>query len=542
MPTVFVSTNGNDANSYVQAQSPATPWAHPLKANASATAADTVSIADGTYAAESYTGAPTFYSFTKLLSYFGTLNTFLESTSSLYTTRISSSLPAGALSFSSVNVDAKNIAAKCIEIGDPVNLWTITQTSCTFANAASSNYNVLLPKQGAYRTINCTFSGSPSTAAITAGTILSATASLTIEHINPNFNLRRNGDIIGLTQLCTSVVNAVSYIVSGATGNIETTSTSASAQGITLRCPGAKIRNGNNLTVRAPDANSNSAYCARIYPDQVNITDGEITGNKFSFLAPGGYAISWGDTSTVSTGTLTGGVVDGNNIVGAYYSSKTPHGILIGRATTISSCSGNLMASLYACYLASRTTSGSGYGNTSKDSYGVDYYAKGATAFTWAGNTAVQTGKYARRNLAPFSIDSQGGVLNVAGSMLYNTYICAEVDFSRVGAMANITINNSGTYTGNTYIIPDTWDTDTTNRFFVGGVEGGRSGATGYTIDEWITGTAGSVSATNGTGTIAISGERVIRLPISEILNMTGSGSSSGFKPFPEVTQLPLQI
>lgn len=533
MATVYVSTTGNDANSYAQAQSPATPWAHPLKANASATAGDTVAISGGGYLADTYTGAPTFHSFSKLLSYIGTDMPRLTASSALYTARISASMPTGTFSFSGIEFDARNIAAKAIEFGDPGALvWNSTHTNCKFSNPTVTNYNLLVSRVGAFTTSNCEFSGSPSDAAITGSGSMAAGGTLTILHTNPRFNISRNGAIAGVKQQCSAAPNPVSFIVDGATGTIETTSAVSAVQGIFLQCPGAKVRNTNGLTVKAPAANTGASVGIYIYPDAVNMTGIEVTGNRLEFACPAGYGISYGDTATVATGSLTGGVVDGNFILGAYYSNKTPHGILAGRATTVASMAGNTVDGTYANYLASRTTSGSGYGNLSKNSYGVDYYTKGATAFTWAGNTAVQTGKYPRRTLAPFSVDSQGGVLNVACSMLYNTFICAEPDFARVGALANITVNNSATYTGNTYIIPDTWDTNATDRFFVGGAEGGRSGATGYTIDEWITGTAGSVSATNGTGTIAISGERVIRLPISKIKEMLGisAGEITGSK------------
>jgi hypothetical protein len=106
-------------------------------------------------------------------------------------------------------------------------------------------------------------------------------------------------------------------------------------------------------------------------------------------------------------------------------------------------------------------------------------------------------------------------------------FICAEEDFSRVGALVNITRQNSGTFTSNIYIVPDSWD-DTQDWFFVGGTAGGRAGAVGYTAAEWMTGTAGSVDPANTTsGTISVSGEQVIRMPIAQIRALIGGGSNN---------------
>lgn len=52
-------------------------------------------------------------------------------------------------------------------------------------------------------------------------------------------------------------------------------------------------------------------------------------------------------------------------------------------------------------------------------------------------------------------------------------------------------------------------------------------------IDEWITGPAGSVSATNGTGTIGVSGEQVIRLPIDRIKKLLFSMNVSNLVSIP---------
>jgi len=530
--TVYVNVSiGNDAN----AGTSAAPWKNPLKADASATAGDTVNTASGTYLSTDYAGAPTNYNFTKLLTYSAQTNggVLIKGTNAFLIAALSSSLPTGSISFTGYVFDGADASQVAFQINDPAaNTWALTQTSCTFKGGTVTNWYLPFPKGGTFSTVDCTVSGSPGFYGMSGDGAMAASSALTITHTRPVFNLTSSAAISGIYQNCTATTNAVSYTVNGATGTISTTGAATSVIGVKLQCPGATIKNTNALIISAPDINSSSAYGLVVFPNLVNISNPSITDNNLSFQAPGGYGIMLGDGSTTATGTLTGGTVTGNRVYGKYYtpaSLKTPHGIAIGRATTVTTFAGNYVESEYVNYIASIVTSGTGRGNISRDAYGCDFYAKGCTAWTWTGNTAIQTGKYPRINLGPFSIDSQSGVNTTATTFSFNTFICAETDFTRVGSLANISVNQNGTYTGNTYIVPDTWDTDTTPRFFVGGIEGGRSGATGYTIDQWVSGTAGSVNPTNGTGTIAISSEVVIRMPIAAIRNMVANAGGAPF-------------
>jgi hypothetical protein len=540
MPTVYVDlATGDDARTYAQAQVSTTPWANPLKADASAVALDIVEHTAATYQSTAYTGAPTFFSFAKGLSYKGNGSVF-RGTSASYIGRISAGLADSAvLSFDNINFNANSAANQSFDIGDmAAKVWTISWTNCEFSGANTNAMLMTFNKRGVFSTADLVLSGSPSVAgwngasAVGAGGI-AGTGALSVTHTRPRFNLSTTGGLTGILQNITggTPVNTISYIVDAPTGTIETSSTTASIIGVDLRCPGAEIRNSDNsgsLKIIAPDASTGDHRGVVIQPSSANLTNRSIKRTRGEFLAPGGYAVCYGDTTGAAAGTITGGELSGNIWKGKYYAGKTPHGLNIANNTSASSISGNDMRDFYCNYLASKTTSGTSQYNYSKDAYGVDYYIKGCTAFTWKGVTAVQSGKYPRRLLAPFSIDSQGGVLNVAGGFDSCVFICAEPDFSRVGALANITINNTGSFVSTTYIIPDTWDTNTTDRFFVGGTEGGRTGATGYTIDEWLTGTAGSVSPTNGTGTLTVSGTQIIQKPIGEIRQMISSGAVGG--------------
>lgn len=531
MATVYLdATTGDDSRTYVQAQNSATPWANPLKANASATAGDTAVIANGSYPSTDYTGAPTFFSFSKGLTYDAANDggAVFTATSTSYVGRVSASLPnLATLAFDGIVFDANGTSAEAFEVGDMAgNAWTVNHTDTTFKNATTYNYFLSASKIGTFNYTRCTFSGTPSSSGwIGSTSTVAQSGNIAVNFTDCVLNLSTTGTVYGIQQSLTDVpVGTATYSVSGLSGTVSATNSTANVYGVFLQVNGS-VKNSSNLTISVPD--NNSASQAGIFykgSASLTLTAPEVSNNKINFFCPAGYGIAFGDSTAASL--ITGGVVNGNYGVGKYYSNATPHGIAIGQATTTTSVAGNFWSDSYACFLASKTTSGTATGNISRDSYGVDFYAKGCTAFTYKGCTAIQTGKYARRNLAPLSIDSQDGVTTTATTFDSNLVIIAEPDFTRVGALANITVNNNGTYTSNTYIVPDTWDTNTTDRFFVGGSEGGRSGATGYTIDEWMSGTAGSVSATNGTGTISISGEKVIRLPIAQIRALIASTSS----------------
>ena len=60
MATVYVSSTGNDSNTYVQAQSSATPWLTIGKANTSATTGDTIVLLNGTLTWENITFTKSF--------------------------------------------------------------------------------------------------------------------------------------------------------------------------------------------------------------------------------------------------------------------------------------------------------------------------------------------------------------------------------------------------------------------------------------------------------------------------------------------------
>src|SRR5574343_1020800 len=145
MATVYVDgALGSDSNTYVQAQSALTPWLTIGKPIASATAGDSVTIADGTYVAPA---APGYFSFTKCL-----LNNAANSQQvvwradsghSSYTARISSSAAAGTLTFNGINFDCESRVSMGFEIGqDDVDDWTTNITSCVTTSPTQRGLNI----------------------------------------------------------------------------------------------------------------------------------------------------------------------------------------------------------------------------------------------------------------------------------------------------------------------------------------------------------------------------------------------------------------
>jgi hypothetical protein len=536
MATEYINaTAGLDANS---GASPALAWQSTQKANTSATTNDTIQAATDTYNANGTGGyGQTFHSLTRPLTWTAatTGGARLTNTAAGNPVCFVSALGNGvALNFNGIVFDANNFTQYAFSNADMgANVWNITWTSCEFKNPLIRGSLLIGLKAGAFVFSGCTYTVSTSATGGSGvvygmdgdGATLGASAVVSITHTNPIINITSNTiTAYGIYQDVSAVpTNAVTYVVDGLSGQINVTDATHFSCAVFNKISGVTIKNSANLTV-ACSTTTNSAFgflvvgFSALY---VN-TSPVITNNAMTCVFPSGFGIALGNPSTANF--VTGGTLTGNNLVGTYYASSTPHGIAVGMQTSVATFAGNTARGFYVNFIASLTTSGTGKNNISYDSYGADFYAKGCTAFTFTANTAVQTGKYARRNLAPFAIDSQGGVVTVATTFSNNTFICAEPDITRINALFNITVNSNGTVSGNTYYIPDTI-ADSAQLFWVGGSEGNRGG-TGYTITQWRTGTAGSVSATNGTGTIAVSGETIIKLPLAQLQIMAAGGSN----------------
>jgi hypothetical protein len=537
MPTVYIdATVGSDAYTYVQAQSALTPWATIEKAIATGVAGDTVSIVGGTYTAPS-----TSHDFTKnLLNVAQVEGAVVLRAFPAFATQVcrtTNALTAGTFTFNGIVFDCESVAATGLELAADANVINYNILNCTALGTLRRSINVLayhgdVVVDNFSTNFVGTFTGGTNAGiinhALDAGSA-SATAAFSATVTNSDFTVTSPSSQAATAVYFSAASTRAQTVTLTYTGNNATVTAPSDFIAVALWAIGGDSTNisDNIITVNSTNTSGDS-YGIRVADRSSSATSNNavISGNSINANFPAGFAIVLGNNIS-TTNYMASPVVKGNRILGNYQAVSTPHGIAARQEITNCQYISNYTEGMYASYLVSKVTSGIAVGNVSKDCYGADFYCKSCTAFTYIGNTAIQTGKYARRNLAPFSIDTQSGAATVATTYNSNTFICSETDFTRVGAMANITLNNSGTFTNNIYIVPDTWDTDTTDRFFVGGEESGRSGATGYTIDEWMSGTAGSVSAVNGTGTISISGEQVILMPIAKIKQLLYSYNSS---------------
>jgi hypothetical protein len=414
-------------------------------------------------------------------------------------------------------------------------IWTHNFTNCTFTGSTNQLITSAATRRGTFNFTDCVFAAPAAgcvngLTALSAGSLASTVGyTISLTFTRPTLSQSRNGTSFGIQQDCSVAPNGtVNFVVDGATGTVETTATANAAAAVYLRCPGSVIKNSQNLIVKAPSNASAESFGLYIFPNAANLSAPQITENQVYFNAPAGHGISLGNSTTVATGTLTGGIVRGNVVRSNYYASATPHNITLGRATT-GAATGNISKDSYIGILASRTTTADVRNNTIRDCYGAGLYAKGCTASTFTANNVYHSAKFVQRSLGCLSVDSQSGTNTVATTMS-NNLVVVGVPLAGIPAtfssLVNITANQSCTYSGNTYIIPDDVP-DSTVLFYVGGAEGGRSGATGYTITQWLSGTAGSIPTANGTGTISVSGETVIKLPISVINQLISGGAAS---------------
>lgn len=509
MPTVYIDgALGSDAYSYAQAQSALTPWATIEKAIASASAADTVSIVGGTY-----TAATNFMSFTKtLLSVAQVANAVTWRAFPAYATyvaRTSSSAGAGTFTFNGINFDCENVAATGFEIGaDDTDLWTVNITDCA----------TILPKQRGINLFNrigtvnitgysCSFTGS--TAGTCAGIITSNLDAGAVAGNPVAFNI--TDSTISVTPTSGQVgagvyigaastrLNTVTNTVTGNT--ISVTANNASLACVWLYGGDSAVVQDNEITVSSLVANGD-CYGIRVLGRSATATSNNavISGNTIRSAAPAGYAIALGD-SVSATNNMTGGEVSGNRVSGQYFSASTPHNIVLGQGTT-GAAIGNLTTDSYVGLMASLTTTASIRGNIARDCYGPSFYAKGTTAATFSGNTAVVRGKYTQRDTGILGVTYQGSTNCTAVTFSNNTVICTDV--SRIHSLASITglAATSGTpqpatFTGNTYYIPDAVDLSSALLFQYTGVIGA---AANYTYAQWI--------AVNTT-------DKIIQLPVN---------------------------
>lgn len=520
--TMFMDAAGTDGT-YAAAQLKSTPIATTIGTRAVGVAGDGIIVAPGTYTANgagAY-GANTYHRPVNLkgLSYIAeNPNTVIwKATSATQVSTIDTTLETGmSVYFKNIDFDGNATSATPLTNGTmTAKVWNVTYDSCSIYGGTSRGCLISPFSAGTFNFTGCTFSGNAATAGhiATSGT-LAANAAITLNVTDCSFSGVSATTARGIYSITSALcANATTILVDNNTFDLSSTASNQIVQPISLTSPGVTVSN-NTITAAAPDNGSTTCYGIWVYSTAFTpVTDASITDNIVNFNCPAGYGIALGTTTT----DATTGVIEKNTITGKYYASASPHGIVLQYAST-GTARYNKIINTYVCILASKTTTASITENVTVDGYGADLYAKGCTAASLDKNTCIITANApTRRNLGVLSVDSQSGVNTTATTMSNNVVILGSTSINK---LVNISINQSCTFTNNIYIIPDTF-ADTSALFSVGSDEGGNGGTpTVYTINQWRTGTASLVTAANGTGTIAVSGEKIIKLPLAEILAM----------------------
>ena len=518
--TMFMATGGADGT-YAAAQVKSTPLATTIGARAVGVAGDGILVSPGTYTANgagAY-GANTYHRPVNLkgLTYIadGSGEVILKATSTSYVVFIDSTLETAMTTIlKDITIDANAVSAACVANGTiSAKTWDIQYLNCKFKN--STNRGVLLSPltAGSFTFDGCEFTGDSTTGGfiVTTGTV-GGSGVVTLNLKNSTMNALMTGNCQGFVSITSALqTNAPVVTIDNNTINLQTTAANQFLSGVTTTLLGVTASN-NTITITSPDTYTSLATGIWIYSSAYTpVTDALITGNTIYNNAALSYGLALGTTTTDETT----GTIEKNTVYGKYYASATPHGIA-GRKASKATIRYNKIVNEYVGILANTTTTASITENVTVDCYGADLYAKACTAATFDKNTCIITATAkTRRNLGVISVDSQTSVNTTATTMSNNVVLLGQTSINK---LSNIAVNQSCTYTGNTYIVPDTFN-ESDVLFYVGSAEGG-AGGTGYTIAEWMTGTAGSIPTANGTGTIAVSGEKVIQMPLAAILEM----------------------
>jgi hypothetical protein len=508
-----------------------TPWQTPRQVYDAATSGDGAYIASGTYVANGVGDYPDAFhrlgGNSKSLSYIATGDVTFKSTNVSNAQGFVSAVPNGGFSYANgIVFDGENTIQTGLGNGDmSASVWTLTYENCTVKDFL--NYGCLMSslRVGTFRFLGAVFIGGFSVAALAGspGTIAS-NGNVTIDVIGCNFQLSRTGTMIGITQdVSAAIINTLAYNITDNTLNVTSLGTTGYAAAVFVKTSGTDIAR-NDITINTPDNNLVGSYGILQFATAFEpIPDAHIFENIIKFNCPAGYAVALGN----DTGVAISGVVEKNRVIGKYYSTATPHNIAAGKNSS-NVIRYNTSLESYVGILASITAVGTNiYENLTIDCYGADLYAKGCTDVTFNKNTCVVTGKYTRRRLGVMSVDSQGGVPTVATTMSNNVVLVTIDDLAKINKLVNVSNNQTCTYSNNVYILPNTIP-DSTPLFFLGTGEGGSddsaatatpNGTTIFSIDQWRAAT----SIANGTGTVTVNNDRIIKLPLSEILSIVSN-------------------
>ncbi len=290
----------------------------------------------------------------------------------------------------------------------------------------------------------------------------------------------------------------------------------SSAAGAGIDITGLPAPTVSNNVVSIPSTGyTGSMLGIRVRGESVNTptSGGLIDSNTVDFNCAAGYAITLGQ-SNAADNNVTGGTISNNTVRGVYRSTDTPHGITLGELSANGVVTGNYVADIFVGSLCSETTSASVSSNTFYNCYGPSLYVKGAYDATLSNNTIVidrDMTAAASGGISPIAVNAQTRDTDNC-TISNNTIILTDVAY--VQSLAAVLTNQTATFTNNTYYVPDTFSL-ATNAFCIGNL----TGLATHTLAEWLT----FDGEANGTGTVTVSGDTIVQLPVAELQAMADS-------------------
>ena len=448
-----------------------------------------------------------------------------------YTARSNSSINAtdGTFMIENFVIDANNQTTYGLHLGEQSTNESLETRLTNLEIKDANNYNLLInDRAGRQDILNLKLSGSPSNTGLGGTASLSAKGNQTINVDTLELDITgSSGAAVGVNlQQSNSLANTLDLKFKNVTGTVTATG-SAAALGLKLRSVNPSISN-SKFTIEAQDTTGTGNYGISILGQSTAVTTSPIiVNNDITFNAKAGYAISLGVANQESY--VTGGEVSGNTVTGIYDTVNTPHGYSIGQNVGAATLRGNTAINVYAPYLFSKCNGAIAEGNLAYNCHGMSYYVKGATDVTVQDNIAVvgvDCTASANEGIAVIAINEQTDGTNTQACTVRRNLVITD-DITKVKSLACILADQSADFSNNTYIIPDTVDLSTP--LFSFGAASVASNDPNYTIDQW-----NALSSTaNGSGTVTVSNDVIVQMPVAEIQAMMASyapatGGSNG--------------
>ena len=416
----------------------------------------------------------------------------LTSSNATWVARTSSGLSAATNPFivRGIIFDGENGRQDTFEFGEDSSEDLITRLEdCEIKNGTTRCVRNRM-ERGRQELIRCKISGDQASSFYSTGSLSANDSDQTIiiNDLEFDITLSGSGDDGIYIEKVNNLTNTFDVKIKNVFGVI-TVPSDIATNAIYVYGVSAPVISDCNFTMTAPDTASSTNVAIYVRAKATaTTTAADVLNNKIRFFSPGGYAI-WGTDGSA-------GLCSGNEVIGKYYSTATPH--LYGFfGSTEWDVKSNVAWEGYVGYLASETTTCDLIGNTAFDCFGPSYYVKGATAAIIRNNVAVVTDQFTQRDNGIIAVSPQNGTDTTSATVEDNIIIIEDV--SKIHSIFQIEdANQTCTYARNVIYLPDTVNLATTDLFCY------QSGTPNNTYSEWIAQTE-------------VTDDVIIPLPIADI-------------------------